>query len=152
MRYSRRQHTIRHIEALAEFKLLQDLFLVRIGDGDETEAEEKKEQLRRALEFCSTLHRRALSMRYHEPRGLTVEREGGEGYFPRLMRMHPARFLQKGEEYFNRKHSYALNVLGICDPHSCIRYAYVRFPGSVHDSRVFSDTPVAQTPNVYFSG
>ncbi|KAI9912735.1 hypothetical protein PsorP6_005838 [Peronosclerospora sorghi] len=63
MRYSRRQHTIRQIEALAEFKLLQDLFLVHNGDGDETEAEEKKEQLRRDLEFYSTLHRRHQSFK-----------------------------------------------------------------------------------------
>ncbi|KAI9918726.1 hypothetical protein PsorP6_011996 [Peronosclerospora sorghi] len=56
----------------------------------------------------------------------------------------------QGEEYFNPKHSYSLNVLGISDPHGCIRYAYVRFPGSAHDTRVFIYTPVAQTPNVYF--
>ncbi|KAI9911199.1 hypothetical protein PsorP6_009402 [Peronosclerospora sorghi] len=45
------EHTIRQIEALTEFTLIQDLFLVRNGDGDEAEDEEKKDQLRRDLEF-----------------------------------------------------------------------------------------------------
>ena len=40
------------------------------------------------------------------------------------------------EDYFNRKHHYSVNLMGIVDSKQKFLYASVGYPGSIHDSRV----------------
>ena len=40
------------------------------------------------------------------------------------------------EDYFNRKHAYCVNRLAVVDINMLFLYASVRYPGSIHDSRV----------------
>ena len=46
------------------------------------------------------------------------------------------------EDYFNRKHDYSVNLMGILDHRMMFLYAAVGFPGSIHDSRAFQLTDV----------
>lgn len=41
-----------------------------------------------------------------------------------------------GHVYFNRKHTYSINVLAACDADMRFVYSDARFPGSVHDSAI----------------
>lgn len=56
---------------------------------------------------------------------------------PRLSRPLP-------ERYFNRKSRYALNMMVVMDHTYKIRYFSARFPGSVHDSRIFNESYLKQ--------
>ena len=40
------------------------------------------------------------------------------------------------EDYFNRKHAYSVNFLGILDSQMLFLHVSVGYPGSIHDSRV----------------
>ena len=48
------------------------------------------------------------------------------------------------ERYFNRKSRYALNLILVCDHTYRIRYFSARYPGSVHDSRIFNESHLKQ--------
>ena len=48
------------------------------------------------------------------------------------------------ERYFNRKSRYALNMMVVMDHRYKIRYFSARFPGSVHDSRIFNESFLKQ--------
>ena len=48
------------------------------------------------------------------------------------------------ERYFNRKSRYALNMMVVMDHEYKIRYFSAKFPGSVHDSRVFNQSYLKQ--------
>ena len=47
------------------------------------------------------------------------------------------------EDYFNRKHQYSVNLMGILDSKQMFLHASVGYPGSIHDSRVL------QLSNIY---
>uniref|UniRef100_A0A8D8RHN4 Nuclease HARBI1 n=2 Tax=Cacopsylla melanoneura TaxID=428564 RepID=A0A8D8RHN4_9HEMI len=49
---------------------------------------------------------------------------------------------QHEEQYVNRHGNHALNVMAICGPNLQIYAASSRWPGSLHDSRVFRNTSV----------
>jgi len=46
------------------------------------------------------------------------------------------------EDYFNRKHDYSVNLMGILNHKMMFLHASVGFPGSIHDSRAFQLTEV----------
>ncbi|KAE8739944.1 hypothetical protein FOCC_FOCC014555 [Frankliniella occidentalis] len=46
------------------------------------------------------------------------------------------------ERYFDRHHSYSLNVQAVCDHNLLFRDVYMGEPESVHDSRVFERSPL----------
>ena len=48
------------------------------------------------------------------------------------------------ERFFNRKARYALNLMIICDHRYRIRYYSGRYPGSVHDSRIWNESGIKQ--------
>ena len=56
-----------------------------------------------------------------------------------------------GEDYFSRKMRYSLAAMVVCDDECKIRFADCGFAGSAHDSRVYRSTPLAQTPEKFFS-
>jgi len=46
------------------------------------------------------------------------------------------------EQYFDRHHSYSINILAVCDRRLVFTHLYVGESGRVHDSRVFSRSPL----------
>lgn len=46
------------------------------------------------------------------------------------------------ESYRNRKGYFSINVQAICDANLKIRHIIARWPGSVHDSTIFNDSPL----------
>ena len=48
------------------------------------------------------------------------------------------------EDYFNRKHAYCVNRLAVVDINMLFLYASVRYPGSIHDSRVLQLSDIYQ--------
>lgn len=46
------------------------------------------------------------------------------------------------EMYRNRKGYFSINVQMVCDAHLKIRHIIARWPGSVHDSTIFNDSPL----------
>ncbi|KAJ4437797.1 putative nuclease HARBI1 [Periplaneta americana] len=49
------------------------------------------------------------------------------------------------DSYLNRKHFHSIQLQVVCDHQRRIRDIFVGFPGSVHDSRVFRVSPLANT-------
>lgn len=45
---------------------------------------------------------------------------------------------ENGYLYYNRKRFYSLNMLAVCDANLRITYADANYPGSVHDSAIWS--------------
>ena len=56
-----------------------------------------------------------------------------------------------GEDFYTRKSNYSVQALIICDDRSRILYSYTGWPGSCHDQRVWSNTPIYENPENYFS-
>ena len=48
------------------------------------------------------------------------------------------------ERFYNRKNRYSINMLAVCDHTYKIRYFSTRYPGSVHDARVFNESALKQ--------
>ena len=48
------------------------------------------------------------------------------------------------ERYYNRKSRYALNIMVVMDHMYKIRFFSAKFPGSVHDSRIFNESHLKQ--------
>ncbi|XP_044745975.1 putative nuclease HARBI1 [Coccinella septempunctata] len=46
------------------------------------------------------------------------------------------------ESYYNRKKYYSIQFQAVCDSKRRIRDVFIGFPGSVHDSRVFQNSPL----------
>ncbi|KAH9104417.1 hypothetical protein AeMF1_019500 [Aphanomyces euteiches] len=55
-----------------------------------------------------------------------------------------------GEVYFSRKKEYSMNVMLTVDPSRQIRHVIVGWPGSVHDSTVWSSSDPYLHPRFYF--
>ncbi|KAH9095479.1 hypothetical protein Ae201684P_014545 [Aphanomyces euteiches] len=55
-----------------------------------------------------------------------------------------------GEVYFSRKKEYSMNVMLTVDPSRQIRHVTVGWPGSVHDSTVWSSSDPYLHPRFYF--
>ncbi|KAE9305281.1 hypothetical protein PR003_g21538 [Phytophthora rubi] len=56
----------------------------------------------------------------------------------------------KGEAYYSRKGYYAVNALVMCDDVARVRQIVVGWPGSVHDNRVWRNSPQNQNKDVFF--
>ena len=67
--------------------------------------------------------------------------------------MLPLGFKPTQEDYtdYGGKQSYTLTMLIICDHLNQIRYYHARWPGSVHDKRVFCNTKICLKLSNYFS-
>jgi hypothetical protein len=48
------------------------------------------------------------------------------------------------DSYVNRYQSHSINCMGICTANKIFTYVFVGYPGSVHDSRVFSNSSLVQ--------
>jgi hypothetical protein len=57
-----------------------------------------------------------------------------------------------GEDYYTRKGYYGMSGMVVCDDHKRILHIDLGWPGSVHDSRVWSNSALALSPSTYFSG
>ncbi|KAG1467450.1 hypothetical protein G6F56_004410 [Rhizopus delemar] len=55
-----------------------------------------------------------------------------------------------GDDFYNRKNCYGLNILAVCDYLHRFRYAHLGFSGCAHDSRVYKESPLALNPGKYF--
>ena len=55
-----------------------------------------------------------------------------------------------GEDYYCRKGMYAVNAVITCDDLARVRDIVVGWPGSVHDNRVWSNSPLHLDSSVYF--
>ena len=55
------------------------------------------------------------------------------------------------ERFFNRKARYALNLMIICDHQYIIRFYNGRYPGSVHDARVWQESGIKQLLETQFN-
>lgn len=55
------------------------------------------------------------------------------------------------EVYWSRKKHYCLQVQIVCDPEKRIRDFFTGYPGSVHDAKVYSSSPIGINPEHFFS-
>lgn len=47
---------------------------------------------------------------------------------------------QQQDSYIDRYRRHSINIMAICDSNRLFTYAFVGFPGSAHDSRVFQNS------------
>ena len=90
--------------------------------------------------------RRLLSKKYHEAFGF-------EGCIGSTDGTHIVLFQKPGldgEVFFNRKHTYSMNVLLTFDLNRQIRYVLSGWPGSVHDNTVWEKGFIAKAPERFF--
>ena len=57
----------------------------------------------------------------------------------------------KGEQFFNRKKRYAIDLCAICNSDLTFTYYLTGFSNAAHDSRVFSSTQLYHHPEDFFS-
>jgi hypothetical protein len=55
------------------------------------------------------------------------------------------------ESYYTRKQRYAIQIQAVCDNEYNIMNIFVRFPGSVHDARVYVNSEIGRFPENYLS-
>ncbi|KAE8211094.1 hypothetical protein CF319_g9363, partial [Tilletia indica] len=56
-----------------------------------------------------------------------------------------------GDQFFNRKRRYALNLTAVCDFKLRFTYVLIGWPGSVHDSRAWSSSSPHRQPAQFFA-
>lgn len=56
------------------------------------------------------------------------------------------------DSYYSRKQNFSIKLQAVCDNRMKIRHILVGFPGSVHDSRVFTNSSLFLKPIEYFQG
>lgn len=64
-----------------------------------------------------------------------------------ILDLKPAR---NHQDYYNRKSRYSINAQILCDLDHRIRFAFVGYPGSVHDSACIGYSPLINHVNQYF--
>ena len=55
-----------------------------------------------------------------------------------------------GEQWFNRKKRYAIDLLGVCDRNKKLTYIYTGASNAQHDSTIFSKTQLYRNPQGFF--
>lgn len=55
------------------------------------------------------------------------------------------------DTYWSRKKKYCMQFQVVCDPEKIVRHLFTGYPGSVHDAKVYSVTPLATNPQQFFS-
>jgi hypothetical protein len=58
---------------------------------------------------------------------------------------------QDPESYFTRKQRYAIQVQAVCDIEMKVRNIVVRFPGSVHDARVYANSTLGRDTSAFLN-
>lgn len=56
------------------------------------------------------------------------------------------------DSYYSRKQIFSIKLQAVCDYQLKIRHLLVGYPGSVHDSRVFTNSSLFLNPSQYFAG
>lgn len=56
------------------------------------------------------------------------------------------------DSYYSRKQNFSIKLQAVCDYQLKIRHLLVGYPGSVHDSRVFTNSSLFLSPSKYFEG
>jgi hypothetical protein len=59
--------------------------------------------------------------------------------------------LDDPESYFNRKKEYAIQLQGIVGHDKRLLNVFIKYPGSVHDARVFAESDFGQNTELYLS-
>lgn len=54
------------------------------------------------------------------------------------------------DSYYSRKQNFSIKLQAVCDHQLKIRHIFVGYPGSVHDSRVFTNSSLFLDPSKYF--
>ncbi|KNZ53829.1 hypothetical protein VP01_3124g1 [Puccinia sorghi] len=56
-----------------------------------------------------------------------------------------------GQDYYNRKGSYGIATLLICEKNKKIQYVYIRWPGCSHNQRLTTNCSLTLSPHKFFS-
>lgn len=56
------------------------------------------------------------------------------------------------DSFYSRKQHFSIKAQAVCDYKLKIRHLYVGYPGSVHDSRMFTNSSLSKQPSNFFSG
>ncbi|KNZ43969.1 uncharacterized protein VP01_9661g1, partial [Puccinia sorghi] len=58
---------------------------------------------------------------------------------------------KSGQDYYNRKGSYGIATLLICDKNKKIQYVYTGWPGCAHDQKLKNNCSLTLSPHAFFS-
>lgn len=56
------------------------------------------------------------------------------------------------DSYYSRKQNFSIKMQAVCDHQLKIRHICVGYPGSVHDSRIFTNSSLFLHPSAFFDG
>ncbi|KAG2215120.1 hypothetical protein INT45_002992 [Circinella minor] len=56
----------------------------------------------------------------------------------------------EAQSYFSYKKKYGISGILVCNSNKQIIYSYIGWPGSTHDSRIFSNSSIFRYPGLYF--
>lgn len=54
------------------------------------------------------------------------------------------------DSYYSRKQNFSLKIQAVCDYRYRIRHVHIGYPGSVHDSRIYTNSSLYLNPDVHF--